>query len=244
MKVKQTLDLVHNKEDFLAVLYIPNRRFKREADINVTTTMNPDFKKPEGPVIYIGKSKKDLYTMLYSSKPLLLKVKNEFIYLGMAPADMITVDTRLNVNIPLENGDKISLRFSFTNNNYGYWSMKSVKITDTMNDMNFNLNITSDITAPQEFSYHCTGDTLFVDKANDVELHLYDIQVQIDSTNGKFSDAYDCVPFTTAPIWSGLFVTSILGIGLIVALTAIMDIKTMDKFDNAKTKNLSITVFE
>ncbi|CAH0555315.1 unnamed protein product [Brassicogethes aeneus] len=241
--IKQTI----NTKDFLAVLYIPNTRFKREVEGSSSTTSTTvetiEFKKPEGPVIYVGQNKDKLYTLMYSSKPLLLRVKDEKIYLGTTPQDMITVDKRLNVNVVLENGDKVSLRFSFITV-YGYWSMTSVKITDTMNNMNFNLNITSDVTASVHFSYHCSGQTVFADKANDVELYLYDMQIQIDSENGKFSDADDCVPFTSAPIWSGLFVTFLLGFVLMIALVAILDIKTMDKFDNAKTKNLSITIFD
>ncbi|KAJ8931793.1 hypothetical protein NQ314_015249 [Rhamnusium bicolor] len=164
-------------------------------------------------------------------------------HLGNTYSDMIIYDTRLNVNVkPLEGGDKVTLRFSFSWLN-GYWTLPSVKITDTNTNGDYNLTTDENIMAPAHFSYHCNGHTVFSD-SNGVELHIYDLQVQTDSKNGKFGDANDCVSFTTAPIWSGLFVTTLLGIGLIVALTAIMDIKTMDKFDNYKTKNLTITISE
>lgn len=154
---------------------------------------------------------------------------------------MIIYDTRLNVNVIPQNGEgKITLRFSFTWVN-GYWYMKSVKITDTNTNKDYNLTTEEEVMASAQFSYHCNGVTVFSD-ASGTELQIQDLQVQPDSRNGKFDDANDCVPFTTVPIWSGLFITAILGLGLIIALSAIMDIKTMDKFDNHKTKNLVITV--
>lgn len=125
-----------------------------------------------------------------------------------------------------------------------YWSLTSTKIEFVNSGNKYNLTTKRDITAPKRFSYHCGGQTVFTDTVNDVELYLYDMQVQLNITSNRFDDAYDCVPFTTGPIWSGLFVTSILAIGLIVALTAIGNIKTMDKFDNHRTKQLSITVFD
>lgn len=108
----------------------------------------------------------------------------------------------------------------------------------------YNLTTKREIMAPKRFSYHCSGLTVFSDPVNKLELHFSELQLQMNVTRNKFDDAYDCVPFTTGPIWSGLFVTFILAVGLVVALNAIVNIKTMDKFDNHKTKQLTVTVFE
>lgn len=59
-----------------------------------------------------------------------------------------------------------------------------------------------------------------------------------------FNDAYDCVGFTTIPIWSGLFVTFILAVIMTMGLTMIMDIKTMDRFDDPKGKTIIINASE
>lgn len=186
-----------------------------------------------------------MYALLYSSGPLLLK-RNDGepnLLLGPTDNDLIIYDTRLNINVIPVNGEgKVTLRFSFTWTN-GYWYMKSVKITDTNTNKDYNLTTAEEVMASGQFSYHCNGVTIFSDGTG-TELHIKDLQVQPDSKNGKFDDANDCVPFTTVPIWSGLFITAILGIGLIIAIIAIMDIKTMDRFDNHKTKNLVITVSE
>ncbi|CAG9819197.1 unnamed protein product [Phaedon cochleariae] len=240
-------------DNILSVILIPEpgKRPKRQIVDGDNTTEQNDIEKstkpiPKGPVIYRKQNiNNNLYALLYSSKPLLLKRNDTeplMLYLGNTDEDMITYDTRLNVIIPVKVGGKITLRFSFTWLN-GYWYMSSVKIRDTETSRDYNLTTKEDINAPAHFSYHCNGYTLFSD-SNGTELFIYDLQVQIDSQNGKFGDANDCVTFTTVPIWSGLFVTSILGLGFIVALTAMMDIKTMDKFDNHKTKNIAITVSE
>ncbi|KAJ8920174.1 hypothetical protein NQ315_011835 [Exocentrus adspersus] len=241
--VREALDQANKSSNILSVVVIPHKVYKREVEYG-TEEAPSEVKQPQpkGPVIYKAQnSKNELFALLYSSKPLLLRSNDSETYLGRTDPDMIIYDTRLNVNIA-EGGRKITLRFSFSWLN-GYWSLTSVKVTDTGSDKSYNLTTDEDISAPAHFSYHCNGVTAFSD-ADGVELQIYDLQVQVDSRNGKFGDANDCVSFTTAPIWSGLFVTTLLGIGLIVALTAIMDIKTMDKFDNYKTKNLSITISE
>lgn len=247
-KIKETLNHTNKSSNILSVIVIPYKRYKRDTE-KTTTELSEDkqVSQRKGPVIYKSQNKKnELYALLYSSKPLLLKTNDSEpfeLHLGNTDPDLIIYDTRLNVNvIPLEGGPKIILRFSISWLN-GYWSLPLVKVIVPKNYREYNLTTDEDIMAPAHFSYHCNGYTVFSD-GNGAELYIYDLQVQVDSKNGKFGDANDCVSFTTAPIWSGLFVTTLLGIGLIVALTAIMDIKTMDKFDNYKTKNLTITISE
>ena len=60
----------------------------------------------------------------------------------------------------------------------------------------------------------------------------------------SFGDAYDCVGFTSIPIWSGLFVTAILLFIITFGLTMMMDIKTMDRFDDPKGKTITVTASE
>lgn len=65
-----------------------------------------------------------------------------------------------------------------------------------------------------------------------------------DEKNIAFHSAYDCVGFTSGPIWSGIFVTFILALIMTFGLCMIMDIKTMDRFDDPKGKTISINVSE
>lgn len=70
------------------------------------------------------------------------------------------------------------------------------------------------------------------------------VQAYAVQHNSSFGDAYDCVGFTSAPIWSGLFVTFILALIMTFGLTMMMDIKTMDRFDDPKGKTITVNVSE
>ncbi|EFA09806.2 V-type proton ATPase subunit S1 [Tribolium castaneum] len=250
IEAKQRGDLLAGNNT-LSVLYLPSERHKRAL---ASTTENPVSSKDV--VLYKGTLKKNIYTLLYSSHPLVLhqeEPSEDSVSFTLGESRMVTVDspgkdsyTKLYVKVPVQDNNFVILQFFFYWFNT-YWSLTSVKVSTTNGNFSTTLNITEPFLVPAGFSYHCNGLTTFKDTAKDnskTELRIYDLQVQIDSKNGLFSDAYDCVDFTTVPIWSGLFVTGLLGLGLIIALTAINDIKTMDKFDNQKTKQLSITVAE
>lgn len=56
----------------------------------------------------------------------------------------------------------------------------------------------------------------------------------------KFGTAEDSVYFFTIPILSGLFVTSLLVTIVLIGLTMIFDVKTMDQFDDPKGKSITI----
>lgn len=66
-----------------------------------------------------------------------------------------------------------------------------------------------------------------------------------DEDISKFSDAVnDCVGFFSPGIWGALFVVFILVSILTIGLTMIMDIKTMDRFDDPKGKTITINAQE
>jgi len=66
-----------------------------------------------------------------------------------------------------------------------------------------------------------------------------------DEDVSKFSDAVnDCVGFFSPGIWGALFVVFILVSILTIGLTMIMDIKTMDRFDDPKGKTITINAQE
>ncbi|KAL3268285.1 hypothetical protein HHI36_007406 [Cryptolaemus montrouzieri] len=249
-RIKSDLEYVriNQQNSLFMIISTSTQRNKRELGDEELITSNPE---PKGPVAYIGKSKTDeRYGIIYSSSALLLKINKTELYLGETLPDMISVDkvprtsiTRLNVNVPKGDGYKTILRFIFSWVDY-YWYLTSVKISDTSFNNDYDLMIDKEVSASKDFSYHCPGLTSFSDPSNDVYLYLYDMQVQIDAKKEKFDDAFDCIFFTTIPICSGLFVCGLLSIVLLFSLIALGDIKTMDKFDNHKTKQLSITVNE
>ena len=67
----------------------------------------------------------------------------------------------------------------------------------------------------------------------------------MNNTNtSQFGDPIYCIGFTSAPIWSGIFVTFILVTIMSIGLSMMMDIKTMDRFDDPKGKTITINVSE
>lgn len=99
--------------------------------------------------------------------------------------------------------------------------------------------------APLGFSYGCAD--AFVFRKDNVTLTLKNIQVQprLNSEKGtQFGRVYECVGFMSPAILSGIFVTFLLAIALAFALTAILDIKTPNKFESRSSKQLTFTVQE
>lgn len=138
----------------------------------------------------------------------------------------------------IEQIGSMTLEFSFEVKSVGYYTLSQV----TYKGNNLELRSKRDITFPFSFSYHCSPRTVFANGT--VYLSITEMQVQVDSKDGSFSSAYDCVGFTSIPIWTGIFVTIILGLIMIWALTMIMDIRTMDRFDDPKGKTITISSAE
>lgn len=70
------------------------------------------------------------------------------------------------------------------------------------------------------------------------------LQVQLNVTTRSFSEAYDCVGFTTASIWSGIFVGFIFFLVGGIGLSCIVSIKAPSRFESSRGKQLTFTVQE
>ncbi|XP_049318251.1 uncharacterized protein LOC105231793 isoform X2 [Bactrocera dorsalis] len=151
---------------------------------------------------------------------------------------------RLNIIFSVET-QKLFLRFNFTLSR-GYWYMKAVEVE--YNDYKAVLPVVGTIysipSAPLGFSYRCSSRSLQFGNNSD-SLVINDFQVQ-PWLNGvpHFGDVYDCVGFTTAPIWAGILVTLFLVGILSLGLIALMDIKTPNRFESSRSKQLSLFIQE
>lgn len=231
----------YNADNILAILIKNNYAFEKHNIVRRAIRNNklPDY----GPGIYYAKEKAMLYSSLY---PVLRLSENdtENVYI-LKKAALVTADkrdqiTRLIITFSLEEAEKVVLRFRFLTTSNGYWSLQIVELQDT-NHKDWTLSTTQDISAARGFSFHCSGLTVF--RNGTTTLTLTNIQVQpAPIAKQRFNDAYDCVNFTTIPIWSGLLVTAILGVALSFAIIAISNIRTMDRFDDPKGKPLTISV--
>lgn len=95
-------------------------------------------------------------------------------------------------------------------------------------------------------SYGC-GDLVLSDAKTHINFANLQIQPHFETEEPitKFSGrTNDCVGFFSAAIWGALFVVIMLVMILSCGLTAIMDIRTMDRFDDPKGKTIIINAQE
>lgn len=138
---------------------------------------------------------------------------------------------------------KLTFRFNFTLIR-GYYRLIYLAYSKTSGENHTGdifLTSRDRISVPKNFSYHCSQKTIF--RNDSIILNFTDLQIQLDA-KGSFGDSYNCLGFTTIPIWTGIFVTAILALIMIWGLTMIMDIRTMDRFDDPKGKTITISALE
>lgn len=123
----------------------------------------------------------------------------------------------------------------------GYFFMKNV--------MYDNIKLrNSDVYAPTDFSYFCGNLTLNSEESDNVPaltLKWNSLQFQAPFGNTKntsfvFGDAWHCVGFFTGGILSGLLIVALLLSITFIGVCWMMDINTMDRFDDPKGKTITI----
>jgi V-type H+-transporting ATPase S1 subunit len=139
--------------------------------------------------------------------------------------------------------DRVRLEFKFTSDNRT-WTLSSISV---LKDKKFNFaNSSILISASIGNSYHTPAVVVFQDADNNT-LNFTSIQAEFfskPSTTAAFGPADDSVTFFTIPIISGLFVTSLIVTIVLLGLSMIFDIKTMDQFDDPKGKTVTINASE
>lgn len=154
---------------------------------------------------------------------------------------------------------QITVKFVFYSS-AGNWRMPQVEVDDGEKSLATLDAVGKYPSAPNYFSYACYES--FVFKNREVSLTISHIQVwknykffrhfpvtlyfqvQPNLSTDKFSKPYDCVGIMTPGIISGIFVAFILGTALTIAITAILDIKTPNRFESRSSKQLTFTVQE
>lgn len=131
--------------------------------------------------------------------------------------------------------DKLTLEFKL-NKETEYWYLEKAL-------PNVSQSQIPQIFVPKEFSYSCSS-TLYFPTSDKDGLYFKNFQIQLnfDSSfdQNKFASSYDCIGFTSAGIWSGLFITFLLLAIVGLGITYIMDIRTMDRFDDPKGKTITV----
>ncbi|XP_063988750.1 V-type proton ATPase subunit S1 [Diachasmimorpha longicaudata] len=124
----------------------------------------------------------------------------------------------------------------------GYWYMTKIEYVHE-NKSTTILQSKTEMVFPKGFSFHCSPTIHFINKTEKMSLNFTNLQIQMDVSNFT-EDSYDCVGFTSIPIWSGIFVTFILAMIMIWGISMILDIRTMDRFDDSKGKTITVSAQE
>uniref|UniRef100_A0A3Q0RQN9 ATPase H+ transporting accessory protein 1a n=1 Tax=Amphilophus citrinellus TaxID=61819 RepID=A0A3Q0RQN9_AMPCI len=112
-------------------------------------------------------------------------------------------------------------------------------------------NGSRNIYAPAEYSYRCESVTSFKwplliprsskDPANQWRVSFEDFQIQGFNVSGReFSYASDCAGFFSPGIWMGLITSLLMVLVLTYGLHMIMQLHTMDRFDDPKGPAISV----
>lgn len=103
------------------------------------------------------------------------------------------------------------------------------------------------IGANDGFGFHCSP-TIEFKQGKNIVLRWRQLQIEPNFVETvkmeKFGDSFDCVGFTSPGIWAGLFITFILIFILTIGMCWMLDIRTMDRFDDPKGKTITISVNE
>lgn len=101
----------------------------------------------------------------------------------------------------------------------------------------------------QHFSYRCHNLTYYtLDMKNELAFEQVQIQPFFPEEGAtefnRFGDSWDCVGFTSPGILTGLFLVFIFIFIGAYGVTWMMDIRTMDRFDDPKGKTITVNVAE
>lgn len=158
---------------------------------------------------------------------------------GMSVTNSTTPATKFSVELTTSDAGK-PITFDVLYNG-GYFSLSNVMYDG-------NTFRSQDVNAPTTFSYSC-GNLTLDSKANANNMYntlsfsSVQMQAPFDATyknNFVFGDSWDCVGFVTPGILMGLFVILLLLIIMFVGVCWMMDINTMDRFDDPKGKTITI----
>uniref|UniRef100_A0A8C4Q730 ATPase H+ transporting accessory protein 1b n=1 Tax=Eptatretus burgeri TaxID=7764 RepID=A0A8C4Q730_EPTBU len=151
-----------------------------------------------------------------------------------------------------KSASNLVLNFSLSNEFYpvsaqNWFTLDKVSVLWNGNLSDFN---TFEVSAPEMYSFRCqllgtssrAGSRLTMNTKNKkaISLELHDFQIQAFNLKGNyFAYASDCASFFTPAIWMGLVSCGFLILILTYGLHMLLQLKTMDRFDDPKGPGIS-----
>ncbi|XP_075041731.1 V-type proton ATPase subunit S1 [Mixophyes fleayi] len=128
-----------------------------------------------------------------------------------------------------------------------WFTLNRVQVFNSTHNATF---LAPQVSAPSNYSFHCQyvsslpvfGSLLINNSTgSNWQLHIADFQIQGFNVTGlKFSYASDCASFFSPGIWMGLITTLLFVFILTYGLHMVMNLKTMDRFDDPKGPSIAV----
>lgn len=159
------------------------------------------------------------------------------------------INVQLTGKVPTD-----TLSFEVHTDNTTWWQLENIQFRGVQ-----QMPRDQQLGALPEFSYHCTPAiefNVFATNARTVtvrsKLLWSGLQVEPNfeaagadlKPRVSFSDSWDCVSFISEGFLGGFLVTLLMLMILTIGVAWIMDIRTMDRFDDAKGKAISVASTE
>ncbi|KAG8287473.1 V-type proton ATPase subunit S1 [Homalodisca vitripennis] len=205
-------------------------RMKRSPDDNNTSTTYTLYQDAKATSLF------------YSTSPPVLVYEGKDVGLGNYTT-VVTGDNSkaFDIKLSVKYTPDYRVMFNFDNKTNGYWYLRTIDV-QYANNPPISLKSPIEIAAPLDMSFHSGSKVVF--RNGSTTLTFSDFQMQpffLNMGSRSFGDAVDAVEFFTPAIWSGIFVTFLLGIIFTWGITMIMDIRTMDQFDDPKGKTITVS---
>ncbi|KAJ8705646.1 hypothetical protein PYW08_012692 [Mythimna loreyi] len=163
---------------------------------------------------------------------------------GLSNHESIVNTTFVNATLIFDN---TTLLLNF-NSHGGYWFFDTVvlkvgSISETLYPPE------DEVYAVLGFSYRCAQYITYtsVNETTTYSVSFVDMKVQPffeRNTSQIFGESFNCVPFFSSSIWAGLFVVFILLSITFYGIMMMLDIRTMDRFDDPKGKTITINTVD
>ncbi|XP_038220975.1 V-type proton ATPase subunit S1 [Zerene cesonia] len=248
-------DMLRRHNDFMEEMFT---KLQKNYDnvVSVYTGRFPSWTVPEAhsrvrrqaaPATY---QNPELNGLRFYTKNIIITSKSGVTHLHGITASNSVIDA-MAMNTTLDFGGNQSIVLYFTQKQ-GYWFMDSITYSQSQPTFTEELAGQSEVYALMGFSYRCGQNATFNsgNDTNQMSLTFQDLKVQpfFKDTNSSdtppFGDSFNCVGFFSVPIWSGLFVVFILLAITFYGIMMMMDIRTMDRFDDPKGKTITINAAE
>lgn len=173
---------------------------------------------------------------------------SKFVPVDMSAA-VLTLENSTDFKFSAKLAGAQTLSFDITFTTDGYYTMSNVMFAGRS-------YYASGLNAPTTFSFSCGNLTLNTVASTDVTSTTPTAYLQINSfqfqapfsantpDDFKFGDSWDCTPFFTPGILMGFFVIILMLTILFTGICWLMDINTMDRFDDPKGKTITINANE